>query len=211
MEVIGAIASFIATGQALDVQVRDDGGDTPLDIFKSKLESDFLLCTGMKIYPNDDDIKAFRGLLRSIRDLYLTAKIEVLDTVVTHLKAEDSALARESLQLVIQEKLRWIIPAEYKTFRAIDVQIKEKMTEAAIESLEEFIEVSRARIGTDPFEGNYYRRYSFEGQRLPSYSRFTLKKEATLAYMGELIVLVYYMLFRYFKSSQLHPILGSPF
>ncbi|OTA83035.1 hypothetical protein M434DRAFT_16816 [Hypoxylon sp. CO27-5] len=150
----------------VDVRVRDDDGDTSLDIFNSKLESDPLLCTGMKIYPNEDDIKAFRGLLKSVRDLYLTAEIEVLEIVVAHLKAGGSALARESLQLIIQEKLRWIIPAEYKTFRAIDVQIKEKMTEAAIESLEEFIEVSRARIGTDPFEGDYCRRSSLEGQGL---------------------------------------------
>ncbi|KAI0101465.1 ankyrin [Hypoxylon sp. NC0597] len=150
----------------VDVRVRDDDGDTPLDIFNSKLESDPLLCTGMKIYPNYDDIKAFRGLLGSVRDLYLTTEIEILEIVVAHLKAQEHALARESLQHVIQEKLHWIIPAEYKTFRAIDVQIKEEMTEAAIESLEEFIEISRARIGTDPFDGDYCRRSSLEDQCL---------------------------------------------
>ncbi|KAI0173606.1 ankyrin [Hypoxylon sp. FL1284] len=148
------------TKYCIDVRVRHSMEWTPLDIFEWRMYSDPLKLPGGLMPPSDDDVAAFNRLLCGVRDRYLTAEIRVLEMVVKHLKAGEIVLAREALRPVIQEKVDWNIPAERKTFRAVDVQIKEAMVEAAIESIEEFVGVSRARIGTDPFEGDYCRACS---------------------------------------------------
>ncbi|KAI1379977.1 ankyrin [Hypoxylon crocopeplum] len=139
----------------VDVRTRDEDGYTPLDTFEWRMKTDPQWLPGDFQAPDDDEIEAFTRLLEGVRDRYLTAEIQALETVIKHLRAQNCTLAREALQPVIREKVHWDIPAEHRTFRAIDVQIKEEMIDAAIESLEEFIEVSRAWIGSDPFD-NYY-------------------------------------------------------
>ncbi|KAI0847701.1 ankyrin [Daldinia vernicosa] len=137
-----------------DVRMRNEYGRTPLETFEWRMDADPVKDA---IYPLlDDDIEAFWKLLQGVRDRYLTAEIQALEKVIAHIEAEETGIARETLQSVIQEKLDWNIPAEYRTFRAIDVQIKEGMAEAAIESLEEFIEVSEDRIGSHPQDGDYF-------------------------------------------------------
>ncbi|KAI1392541.1 ankyrin [Hypoxylon trugodes] len=152
-----AIEFFNESGFTIDVRVRDNGGDTALDVMEWRLHTNPLWLPGSFRPPSYNDYHAFKKLLCDIRDRYLTAEIENLEIVVGHLKSGNSTLAREALKPVIQEKIHWDIPAERRTFRAIDVQIKEEMIEAAIESIEEFIEVSESRIRTDPFVGNYFR------------------------------------------------------
>lgn len=147
---------------AVDVRMRDCNGNTALDIFEWRERNDSSTLPADYQTPNDDDAEAFKRLLQGVRDRYLSAEIQTLETVIKHLKAQNSTLAREHLQSIIQEKLHYNIPAEHRTFRAIDVQIKEEMIDAAMESLEEFIEVSRERIGTDPFEDDYCSKYDLE-------------------------------------------------
>ncbi|KAI1212510.1 ankyrin [Annulohypoxylon truncatum] len=139
----------------MDVRWRDEYGDTPLDVFEWRMNTSLL--PGQFQTPGDEDIETFGRLLSVVRDRYLNTEIQTLESAVQHLKEHDCILARETLSNVIEEKIKWNIPAEYRTFRAVDVQIKEEMIEAAIESLEEFMEVSRLRIGTDPFSSNYCR------------------------------------------------------
>ncbi|KAI2782116.1 ankyrin [Daldinia loculata] len=137
-----------------EVRVRDEEGWTPLEIFEWRMERDPVKDP---FYPLlEDDIESFWKLLQGVRDRYLTAEIQTLEKVIAHIEAGETKLARETLQSVIQEKIGWNIPAEYRTFRAIDVQIKEEMAEAAIESLEEFIEVSEEMIGSHPQDGDYF-------------------------------------------------------
>ncbi|XXH03121.1 hypothetical protein Hte_009514 [Hypoxylon texense] len=142
-----------------DVRVRTNNGITPLDIFEWRMGKDRSQLGGSVEPPSDDDVEAFKRLLQGVRDRYLTTEIGTLETVIRHLKEEEIALARGALQPIMQEKIHWNIPAEHKTFWTIDLQIKEGMIEAAIESLEEFIEVSSERIGTDPFIGYYCNSY----------------------------------------------------
>ncbi|KAI2634923.1 ankyrin [Hypomontagnella submonticulosa] len=150
----------------VDVRVRRTNRKTPLDVFNWTRSTGDQWLSGSIRRPSQRDIEAFGRLLKGTRDRYLTTEIQTLETVVGYLKAEDTILAREALQPVIREKVHWNIPAEYRTFRAVDVQIREKMIEAAVESLEEFIQVSRERIGTDPFEGDYCLSSSLEDQGL---------------------------------------------
>ncbi|OTB07463.1 hypothetical protein M426DRAFT_251712 [Hypoxylon sp. CI-4A] len=149
-----------------DVRVRDERGKTPLDIFRWRAQAPPLWLPGEYNYPSNNDIEAFRTLLGDVRDRYLTAEVQALEIVVMHLKAQEFTRAQEALQPIIKEKMHWNIPAEYRTFRSIGVQIREEMTEAAIESLEEFIGVSNERIGTDPFEGDYCYSSSLKDQGL---------------------------------------------
>lgn len=160
----GSIGIIKETEYLVDVRVLDQVGDTPLDTFEYRMGRDRSELPGRVMPPSDDDVEAFRGLLQDIRDRYLTAEIRTLETVIQYLKEQEGTLGREALQAIIQEKIHWNILSERRTFRAIDVQIKEGMTEAAIESLEEFIEVSRGRIGTDPFESDYCRSISLRDE-----------------------------------------------
>ncbi|KAI2472299.1 ankyrin [Annulohypoxylon bovei var. microspora] len=148
----------------IDIRLRDSVGDTPLDRVEWRMNA--LSLPGWFQPPSNDDVEAFKRLLGGVRDRYLSTETRTLETIIGHLEEHNYALARDVLKHVIQEKVKWDIPAEYRTFRAIDVQIKEEMIEAAIESLEEFIEVSRTRIGTDPFVGDYCSRYGLEDQGL---------------------------------------------
>ncbi|KAI1460114.1 ankyrin [Annulohypoxylon moriforme] len=148
----------------MDVRWRDGNGNTALDVFEWRMDE--LLLPGAIQAPNDDGIEAFGRLLSGIRDRYLNTEIQTLKSIVTHLEEHNYILAREALKHIIEEKIKWNIPAEYRTFRAIDVQIKEQMIGAAIESLEEFMEVSRSHIGTDPFEIEYCNSWTLEEQGL---------------------------------------------
>ncbi|KAI1463661.1 ankyrin [Daldinia caldariorum] len=141
------------TSYTVDVRGQHEDRWTPLETFEWRMNCD---PSKDPVFPlSDDDIDAFYNLLRGVRDRYLTAEIQTLEKVIMHIETEEITAARETLKSVIQEKIGWNIPAEYRTFRAIDVQIREGMMEAAIESLEEFIEVSKERIGSDP-RGNAY-------------------------------------------------------
>lgn len=148
----------------MDVRWRDEEGDTAFDVFNWRMYTSLL--PGNFQRPSDDDIEAFRKLLGGVRDRYLSTEIQTLELVVKHLREHSYTLAREALNHIIEEKVKWNIPAEYRTFRAVDVQIKEEMIEAAIESLEEFMEVSRSRVGTDPFVGDYCRVKGLKDQGL---------------------------------------------
>ncbi|KAI1804769.1 ankyrin [Daldinia bambusicola] len=142
------------TGLKVDVRVQREVKCTPLGIFEWRMKADPLKNA---CYPlSRDDIDSFYNLLGGVRDRYLTAEIQTLKKVITYIEGEEITLAREILKSVIQEKIGWNIPAECRTFRAIDVQIREGMMEAAIESLEEFIEVSKERIGSDPRGNDYF-------------------------------------------------------
>ncbi|XDG07574.1 hypothetical protein ABKA04_007189 [Annulohypoxylon sp. FPYF3050] len=152
------------TSFTMDVRWRDQEGNTALDSFDWRMVTSLLPANFQK--PSDDNIEAFRKLLSSVRDRYLSTEIQNLELVTRHLKEHNYTLARVSLDHVIKEKIKWEIPAEYRTFRAVDVQIKEDMIEAAIESLEEFMEVSRSRIGSDPFVGDYCRAQGLKNQGL---------------------------------------------
>ncbi|OTB17044.1 hypothetical protein K445DRAFT_10586 [Daldinia sp. EC12] len=142
------------TGFTTDVRVQDRYGWTPLEIFEWRMNADPLR-KAIHIL-SAEDIEAFYKLLQGVRDRYLTAEIQTLKKVITHIEAKEISIAREVLGSVIQEKIAWNIPAERRTFRAIDVQIREGMMEAAIESLEEFIEVSEERIGSHPKDNDYF-------------------------------------------------------
>ncbi|KAI1092933.1 ankyrin [Rostrohypoxylon terebratum] len=148
----------------MDVRWRDKDGNTALDLFEWRMNTSLLPCRFQR--PSGDEIEAFGESLTKVRDRYLNAEIQTLELVVEHLKEHSNTLAREILRHVMEEKMKWVIPAEYRTFRAIDVQIKEEMVEAAIESLEEFMEVSRSRIGTIPFVSDYCRAKGLEDRGL---------------------------------------------
>ncbi|KAI1475234.1 ankyrin [Daldinia eschscholtzii] len=141
-------------GFTADVRVQDRYGRTPLEILKCRMDADPL--QNAIFILSAEDIEAFYKLLQGVRDRYLTAEIQILKKVITHIEAKEISITREVLGSVIQEKIAWNIPAERRTFRAIDVQIREGMMEAAIESLEEFIEVSEERIGSHPKDNDYF-------------------------------------------------------
>ncbi|KAI1766797.1 ankyrin [Hypoxylon sp. FL1150] len=162
----GSLDILGEAGLKMDVRLRDKDEFTPLDILEWRMGRDASELPYWTMPPADDDVRAFGSLIKDVRDRYLAAEIRTLETVVQHLEARENSLARRALQPVVQEKINWNVPAEHRTFRTIDLQVKEGMIEAVIEALEEFIDVSRARIGTDPFEDDYCRSISLGDEGL---------------------------------------------
>ncbi|PNH38771.1 hypothetical protein VD0004_g8072 [Verticillium dahliae] len=100
----------------------------------------------MRNHVLDEDIKALRGIVQS-------------------LESPNPRNAGEQLAQMIHEKEAWGRFDLVSTYRAIMVQVREKMWQAAIESLEEHIEVLMDEMISSPWE------LESEVWKLPEYSR----------------------------------------
>ncbi|KAI1176610.1 hypothetical protein F4777DRAFT_546156 [Nemania sp. FL0916] len=104
---------------------------------------------GEKLF-SQSKLTAFENLLRGIRDRMLTQEIGELELIISRIRAQDLALAKEDLRKLTESKLKARIEHEAETFRAIGLDVRAGRLDLAIESIEEFIEVSRERMLVSP-------------------------------------------------------------
>ncbi|KAI1746232.1 hypothetical protein F4680DRAFT_442503 [Xylaria scruposa] len=156
--------------RCIDIRTTDNYGFAPSARYKScfKLYSqtsgDFMGCPEFLTWSNymeDEPGKrrfsqqksiAYERLLRDIRDRMLVQEIEKLELVISKLRAHNLLSARDDLRELAEGKVKAKINHEAETFRAIGLDVREGRIELAIESLEEFIEVSRDRMQVSPFD-----------------------------------------------------------
>ena len=91
-------------------------------------------------------------LLRDIRDRAIKTELNNLHDIITMINEGKTSKAQEAIGYLAQGKKRLGIECEAETFRIIGLQIRQSMCEPAIESLEEFMEVSQARVHISPFD-----------------------------------------------------------
>ncbi|KAK7756215.1 hypothetical protein SLS62_001808 [Diatrype stigma] len=125
-------------------------GATPLSYFWYHLMSQST-ASPYWARPGEEEIKAFEALLQDVRDRVIKIELDKLQAIIAMIKEGKILEAREELCQVMQVKTNARIEREAETFRVIELQVKEGMLEPAIESLEEFMDVSRARMQVSPF------------------------------------------------------------
>lgn len=133
-----------------DIRTKDGAGHTPLSDFWYQLIRESNSWSDW-VRPGAEEVKAFEALLRNVRDRVIKIELGKLHTIITMIKEGKSLQAREELRQLAQVKTDARIEWEAETFRTIELQIKQGMLKPAIESLEEFMEVSRARMRVSPF------------------------------------------------------------
>lgn len=134
----------------IDIRTKDYYRHTPLSHFWHQLIRESHPSSHWT-RPGEEEAKAFEALLQNVRDRVIKIELGKLHTIITMIKEGKSPQAREELRQLAQVKTDATIEWEAETFRTIELQIKQGMLEPAIESLEEFMEVSRARMRVSPF------------------------------------------------------------
>ncbi|KAM0599925.1 hypothetical protein ACHAPN_000966 [Verticillium nonalfalfae] len=96
--------------------------------------------------------RSFPNVFVRMRNHVLDEDIKALRSMVQSLESPDPRNAGEQLSHLLHEKEAWGRFDLVSTYRAIMVQLREKMWQAAIESLEEHIEVLMDEMISSPWE-----------------------------------------------------------
>jgi ankyrin repeat protein len=133
-----------------DHELRDTSNRTALDIFKWRLYSEDIRSDMKKPMPKD--VAAFEALYRGVRDEQLRSSIALVSSAADRLHEEDAAGASELLDTLRDQKKSSGNVEDAETLRVISLQIRDRMWDAAIESLQELAEVWEDRILMAPLE-----------------------------------------------------------
>ncbi|KAI0437087.1 hypothetical protein F4803DRAFT_175579 [Xylaria telfairii] len=153
----------------IDIRTATNSGNTPLMIYRwrvyryydatfDEVTRQLKFATPYNMHednPGEEIVSksaAFERLLRSIRDRMLIQEIKRLEVILSTIRAQDLSSAREELRRLAEGKVKAKIDFEAETFRAIELDVRMGRLELAIESIEEFIEVSRDRMRVSPFD-----------------------------------------------------------
>ncbi|KAI8309481.1 hypothetical protein K4K61_001647 [Colletotrichum sp. SAR11_59] len=135
----------------LNVHQEDEWGDTPWDDFimvLSRPEWDL----GSSRRPTFQEKHAFVRLYKKLRDRSLEIDISKLQRIRQHLDDGIYHGAKTVLQSLINEKRDWEQWESLRTYETIGVQVREQMVEAALESVDDNIEVLQGKIDASPWD-----------------------------------------------------------
>lgn len=136
--------------EGIDIRATNNYGFTPIKSFWHSVNVE---SPGSSFrVPSEEETKAFEELMRDIRDRGILNECASLEALVTRLRDGCASEAQESLEDLSGKKRRAKIYEEAETFRAIALDIRRGDIELAIESLEEFMTVSKERMKLSPFE-----------------------------------------------------------
>lgn len=150
------LESLSLTG--INTELVDSGQDTPWDsfIFVSYTE-DWMLGSFRRPKPAEKDL--FVRFYKGARDRNLELDIKRLQWVRQYLLQKDQRGGMAALDPLIKQKKEWKEWALVRTFKAIGVQIRERMWDAALESVDENIEVLQENIASSPWDNESYWDY----------------------------------------------------
>lgn len=141
--------------QAINTGLRNSDGETPWDFLSFPIHAqDWQRAGTLTLTPKRQE--AFVSLFKSIRDRNLTVDIERLDWLLQYLRDRDQRGAIAALEPLIKQKEDWKRWEILGTYKAIGLQIREEMWEAAVESVEEVIDCLRERMATSPRDSESY-------------------------------------------------------
>ncbi|KAJ0165890.1 Ankyrin repeat and death domain-containing protein 1A [Colletotrichum tanaceti] len=139
----------------------DKEGDTAWDCFiYSKGEEDWR--RGNIRRPSSDEQEAFIRLYKGIRDRNLDQDIKRLEWTRQYLVNEDQRGATSALDPLIKQKTEWERWEQVRTYKTIGLQVREGMWDAAIESVDENIDVLRGEMAKSPWDNSSYYDYLLE-------------------------------------------------
>ncbi len=136
----------------IDTEALDAGGHTAWSCFIYTLEVDEFDIIGYLRIPNDIDTAAFVELFLDIRNRKLEEDAAHLAPIAEALQNRQAEEACELLSSLTQQKERAGRRADVETLRTIRLQVQEDMWEAAVEAVEEKIQVLREDIAKSPWD-----------------------------------------------------------
>ncbi|TEA16988.1 Ankyrin-3 [Colletotrichum sidae] len=135
----------------INVEHRDNFGDTAWDYFiYSRTVPEWEL--GMRRRPTVDEEEAFVSLYTKTRNQSLQPDIDRLDGARQYVVDKAQREAEEELRPLIEEKERWNMEEQLQTYKTIRIQVQQGMWEAALESVDEIIDVLREKMEQSPWD-----------------------------------------------------------
>ncbi|KAF4476891.1 Ankyrin repeat and protein kinase domain-containing protein 1 [Colletotrichum fructicola Nara gc5] len=135
----------------LYVDQEDDWHHTPWDCFSKVLHVPIWSLDSCR-RPMFQEENAFVALYKKLRDQSLELDISRLQRIRQHLEDGIYHGAIAILQSLISEKRDWEQWGSLRTYEAISLQIRERMIDAALESVGENIEVLKEKVEASPWD-----------------------------------------------------------
>ncbi|KAK6076353.1 pfs domain-containing protein [Seiridium cupressi] len=142
-------ADLMDAGSGSMLETRDKGGMTPL-LWAIRKQNPHMVRLWRS--PSTEEIQAFEHLLRDVRDRMIHRECAELEQVLSAIQIGDTDEARRALRKFTDAKVTAKIDWEAETFRAIELDVRKGDVELAVQSIEEFIEASKARLEVSPFD-----------------------------------------------------------
>ncbi|KAK2017423.1 ankyrin [Colletotrichum eremochloae] len=111
--------------------------------------------------PSSDEKEAFVRLYQGVRDKNLNFDINMLQRVRQYALDEHERGATAALAPLIKQKEEWKRGDLVETYKTIRLQVREAMWDAAIESVEENVEILQGQMAKSPWENYSYWNYLF--------------------------------------------------
>lgn len=147
-EILSSLKSLSIQG--LDVKQTDRNGFTAWDSFVWRLHNPTWRY-GKYRKPTESETKAFVDLFLHVRQNNFNSDIGALDEIKEYLRLQDTAASLLGLDKLVKLERKRRQLQQLETYRAVQLQIRQGMWEAAIESVEEVIEVLKAQVTASPW------------------------------------------------------------
>lgn len=133
------------------VDMKDSDGDTPWDLFIGTLhQPEWKLGSARR--PTSEEKEAFVCLYTQIRNRNLQHDVARLEWARQYLVEEDLRGASAAIAQIIKENEEWKEWKAVQTYQAVRVQVRERMWEAAIESVDENVDILKDQISKSPWD-----------------------------------------------------------
>lgn len=136
----------------LDIRSRNVYCDTPLEILRERIYTRMSDLFPGTQKPTQREVDLFEELLRDVRDRAIITENAVIESIKHEIHEGDTEKARKALGDLTESKRQAQIEWEAETFRAIELDIRNGLLDLAIESLDDFMAVSKARLDVSPFD-----------------------------------------------------------
>ncbi|KAJ6046927.1 Fibronectin type 3 and ankyrin repeat domains 1 protein [Penicillium canescens] len=137
----------------VNVFLADAKQHTPLGKWRKRVRLRKLEDTTISIR---EETAAFELLVRDIRDRQLQEDIDHLGEILRGIETTNLSQAHKSLSQLIQKKTEITLIQDIETLRALRIQLKEGMWEAARETVHEIVEICRDRSKRSPWAEDQY-------------------------------------------------------
>jgi hypothetical protein len=147
------LGCLIAADISMDIDLDDNNGNTALDAFRYCTYEDPADLPAYWRSPSEEEIELFEKLLRTVRDRYLSSEIEKLLVIIELIETGNTNDAKQQLTELLETNELYRKAEAVETFRVIrDVQIGQGMHDAAVEALQEIIDLQKETMFQSPFE-----------------------------------------------------------
>ncbi|OHW99164.1 ankryin domain-containing protein, partial [Colletotrichum incanum] len=137
----------------LNTHMVDQYGNTAWDYFIYVSYSEYWRISGYR-RPTEEEAQAFVRLYQGVRDRNLDLDMKILQRVRQYLLHKDTRGAATALDSLVKQKEEWERWDLVETYKTIGLQTREAMWDAAIESVDENLEVLQEEMAKSPWKNS---------------------------------------------------------